>query len=131
METIKLIDVTDSAREMVMHFPGWEVAVTQRVWDECVKVPAGLEGESETSRLWDLLCFFWDGVRQLATPETGLLAAFGFQVGKYVTDFERSLDLPAKRWPDLVDLHAVAGIDSYGSPRIVVVWPGEVFLSRH
>lgn len=47
-----LIDVSRLAREAGFRFP---VAMTQAVWESCVRVPAGCPGQDETGRLWDVL----------------------------------------------------------------------------
>src|SRR5579871_1729012 len=63
------IDVTDNAEKLVTRVPGWRVAVEQRVWDRFVAVPTGCVGESEGTRLWDLLFFLFDELRRV--PELG------------------------------------------------------------
>lgn len=49
-----LVDVTETAKEA-----GFKVhtVVTRNVWERCVRVPDGLEGQgqSESGRLWDVL----------------------------------------------------------------------------
>lgn len=47
------VAVGSLAREAGFKYP---VFLTRRVWDECVKVPPGMEGwQDETGRLWDVL----------------------------------------------------------------------------
>ena len=47
-----LIDATELAKEAGFRLP---VALTSGVWAECVAVPAGVAGQDETGRLWDVL----------------------------------------------------------------------------
>ena len=47
-----LVDVSPLAREAGFKVP---VAVTAAVWADCVAWPAGVAGQDETGRLWDVL----------------------------------------------------------------------------
>lgn len=47
-----LIDASIVAREAGVKIP---VALTRAVWDAYVKVPAGVEAQDESGRLWDVL----------------------------------------------------------------------------
>ncbi len=47
-----LVDVSTLAREAGFKVP---VAVTAAVWADCVAWPAGVAGQDETGRLWDVL----------------------------------------------------------------------------
>lgn len=115
----ELIDVTESAREMPMHVPGWQVAVSRRALDQCVG-PRAAGVEHEASRLMDLLCFFWGALRN--TPDrSGLVAGFGFEVGHFVSDLECSAMTPARRRAAGVPLAALASIDGSGAPLLVVL----------
>jgi hypothetical protein len=47
-----LVDVTETAKEAGFKYP---VALTRTVWNTYVEVPAGVEGQDEAGRLWDIL----------------------------------------------------------------------------
>lgn len=46
------VDVTDTAKEAGIKFP---VFLTRTVWDQYVEVPAGVAGQDESGRLWDIV----------------------------------------------------------------------------
>jgi hypothetical protein len=52
MEDGVLLDVTSAAREAGIRFP---TALTRELFDRCVAVPAGVAGQDERGRLWDIL----------------------------------------------------------------------------
>src|SRR5262245_40314299 len=47
-----LIDVSAAGREAGIR---WPVALTRAAWERCVRVPEGVECQSEAGRLWDVL----------------------------------------------------------------------------
>jgi len=47
-----LVDITDTAREAGIRF---HTAVTEAVWRNYVAVPAGVAGQDELGRLWDII----------------------------------------------------------------------------
>ncbi|MCE9560507.1 MAG: hypothetical protein K8U57_00490 [Planctomycetes bacterium] len=47
-----LVDVTTTAREAGIRHP---TAVTQAVFERCVRVPEGVGGQDEAGRTWDVL----------------------------------------------------------------------------
>lgn len=102
---------------------GWRVSVSQRVWDRCVAVPRGAEGQSEGGRLHDLLAFLGFNLRQLAAPRREQISAgFGFCVN-VVNDHRRRSDYPdGFECPgDEVPIAAFASFDEDGHPLLVVL----------
>jgi hypothetical protein len=116
---VELIDVTESAREMPMHVPGWQVAVTQTAWNQCVRSEKADQDE-EAGRLIDLLYFFWGALRN--TPgRSSLVAGFGFEIGRFISDLECSTTPPERRGTTGVLLAVLACIGGAGEPRLVVL----------
>ena len=80
---IEMIDVTEIARAMPVHVPGWQVGVSRRAWDECVGRMKADEGYRD-GRLVDLLYFLWSTIPNLQTGLKGvrslLVNGFGFWV---------------------------------------------------
>jgi hypothetical protein len=54
------VDVSDAAREAGYRVP---VFLTGAVYDSCVTVPAGVDGQDEVGRLWDILWMMRDAIR--------------------------------------------------------------------
>jgi hypothetical protein len=54
------IDVTSAAREAGIKFP---VYLTRAVFDSFVAVPAGVNGQDETGRLWDVVWMLRHGIK--------------------------------------------------------------------
>jgi hypothetical protein len=104
-----LIDVTEAARQAGFKCP---VALTCAVWCECVEAPAGVEGQDEAGRLWDVL-----HVLRVASTRGGggAVVRFGLHV--------RNSNRPGV--PPLVELKAVCGPDDDGGPCVTVMLPGE------
>ncbi len=103
-----LVDVTDTAREAGFRVP---VALTSTVWERCVSVPRGAEGEQDArGRLWDVLwmCRVGIGGKHLDSPEVK------FGLGVYTG--ERN---------ELVTLKAVIGPDDDGGPCLTIMLPEE------
>src|SRR3954454_23159555 len=68
-----LIDVSATAREAGFKYP---VALTWATWCRCVEVPAGVEGQDEAGRLWDVVWLLRCAVRSTQ----GSVVAFGVHV---------------------------------------------------
>jgi hypothetical protein len=100
-----LIDVTSTAKEAGFRYP---VALTQAVWCEYVGVPAGVEGQDETGRLWDILVMLSYAIRR---NEDRSELRFRLHVRNDNRD----------RTPPLVELKALCGPDDDGSPCITVM----------
>ena len=113
----KLIDVSENARKDPRHLPGWRIAVSQRVWNQCVARPKGGTKEDEKERLLNLLEFMWNGFKREHYPRFGLVTGFGFDTGYC---YARPKDPPSAR------LTAVASIDPDGAPQIVVLLSKEI-----
>src|SRR5262245_26906688 len=105
----ELIDVTSTAKEAGFRYP---VALTRAVWCEYVEVPAGVEGQDEGGRLWDILVML-----RYAIPGNEDREELRFRL--HVRNDNR------ERMPPLVELKAVCGPDDDGSPCITVMEPDE------
>ena len=55
------VDVTETAKEAGFRFP---VFLTHGVFDAYVAVPAGVEGQDEAGRLWDILWMLLNAIRR-------------------------------------------------------------------
>jgi hypothetical protein len=104
-----LVDVTETAKEAGFKYP---VALTRTVWNGYVEVPAGVEGQDEAGRLWDILFML-----RLAARRGDADSVILFQL--HVRNDNRD------RTPPLVELKAVCGPNDDGSPCITVMLPGE------
>ena len=104
-----LVDVTSTAREAGFRYP---VALTRAVWCEYVEVPAGVEGQDEKGRLWDILVMLSYAIRR---SREGSELRFRLHVRNDNRD----------RTPPLVELKALCGPDDDGNPCITVMAPGE------
>ena len=105
-----LVDVSTVAKEAGIKFP---VAVTNGVWGECVEVPAGIIGQDESGRLWDVLWLLWCAIK--ATPK-------GQDTIKFVVHVRKD---NKERTPPLVKLWARCGPGDNGEPVITVMLEGE------
>lgn len=120
---IEMIDVTEIARAMPVHVPGWQVGVSRRAWDECVGRMKADEGYRD-GRLVDLLYFLWSTIPNLQTGLKGvrslLVNGFGFWVEHFVSDLECSTQ-PTPPDAGRVLLAAHACINGSGAPQLVVL----------
>jgi hypothetical protein len=103
-----LVDVTTTAQEAGLRFP---VALTRTVWGQYVEVPAGVEGQDEAGRLWDILWMLAAAIRGSKDPGDTL----NFQL------YVRNDNLR----PKLVTLKAICGPNDDASPCITVMLPEE------
>ncbi len=101
----ELVDVTSTAKEAGFRYP---VALTRAVWCEYVEVPAGVEGQDETGRLWDILVMLSYAIR-------GDRDRSELRFRLHVRNDNR------ERTPPLIELKAVCGPDDNGSPCITVM----------
>lgn len=85
----------------------WPVAVTAAVYGNCVRVPAGVDGQDETGRLWDIVTMLRHAIRAATTQGPELR----FQL--LVRNDERAAQL--------VTLKAVIGPDDDGNPCLTVM----------
>ena len=104
----QLIDVTELAREAGIRYP---VALTATVWAEYVEVPAGVEGQDQKGRLWDILVV----LAYAARSTDGDTAHFRVHV--------RSDNRAAT--PPAVKLKAVCGPGDDAEPVLTVMLPNE------
>jgi hypothetical protein len=111
-----LVDVTVTAKEAGFRCP---VALSHAVWCECVAVPAGVEGQDEVGRLWDVLTMLRFAI--LRRPAVSVQPvhrrelAFSLHVRKDNHDGE----------PPVVRLKAVSGPDDDGGICLTVLLPEE------
>src|SRR5262245_52315554 len=64
----EMIEVKEDAMKRAADVLGWRVSVSQLVWDRCVTVPTGVEGQTEEGRVRDLLANLRFNLRLLAAP---------------------------------------------------------------
>ena len=105
------VAVGSLAREAGFKYP---VFLTRRVWDECVKVPPGMEGwQDENGRLWDVLHM----TRLAASQADGDT----IRVQLYVQKHAR------RRRPEMVELRAVCCATDIDNPEpcICIMFPEE------
>jgi hypothetical protein len=100
-----LIDVSATAREAGIR---WPVALTQAVWERCVRVPTGVLCQDEAGRLWDVAWTLACAIRRSAG---GRVVAFALHVRNDNRD----------HMPPLVRLKAVSGPGDDGEPVITVM----------
>lgn len=105
-----LIDATELAKEAGFRLP---VALTSGVWAECVAVPAGVAGQDETGRLWDVLSLLHFAIAR----QKGDGQRVDFAV--HVRNDNREGD------PPLVQLYALCGPGDDAEPVITVMLPSE------
>ena len=103
-----LIDVTEAAREAGFRYP---VALTAAVWATAVGIPAGVSGQDEAGRLWDVLTM----LRHASRAARGGEDTLHFDV----------LVLNDHTCPKPLRLKAVCGPDDDLSPCLTVLLPGE------
>lgn len=103
-----LVDVTDTAREAGFRVP---VALTSTVWERCVSVPRGAEGEQDArGRLWDVLWMCRFGIRGKSMDSSEIRFGLGVFNGSQT---------------ELVTLKAVVGPDDDGRPCLTIMMPEE------
>jgi len=105
-----LIDVTTTAAEAGFRIP---VAVAAAVWAECIAVPAGVSGQDEGGRLWDVLTMLRFALRGL--DRDGPEVRYRLHVRNDNRDGT----------PPLVELKAVCGLDDDGTPCVTIMTPSE------
>jgi hypothetical protein len=105
-----LIDVSELAKEAGFRFP---VAVTAGLWAECVALPDGVTGQSETGRLWDVL----NMLRFATLRQKGDAERVDFAL--HVRNDNR------EGIPPLVRLYALCGPGDDAEPVVTVMLPWE------
>lgn len=103
-----LIDVSGPAAEAGFRYP---VALTDTVWQGCVRVPEGVEGQDVDGRLWDILWM--------------LRAAIARQRGDGNRIRFTVLVRNDNRRPRPVTLTAICGPGDTAEPVITVMYPHE------
>ena len=105
-----LVDVSKVAREAGITYP---VAVTRSVWGQYVEVPAGVIGQDEAGRLWDVVWMLRHAIRSAKAGQDTILYKL------HVRNDNR------ERTPPLVTLKSVCGPGDEGEPVITVCMPDE------
>lgn len=105
-----LIDVSDTAKEAGFKIP---VAVTASVWQVFIRVPAGVNGQDEAGRLWDVLWMLYFSIRSSRSASSTI------RFSLHVRNDNREGD------PPLVTLKAECGPDDDGKPCVTVMQLGE------
>lgn len=111
------IDVTKTAQEAGIRFP---VFITRGVYEQCVAVPAGVTGQDEAGRLWDVVWMLRFAILKHSTLNHQPSTSRRLTVALYVRNSDKH---PAR----LITLRATAGaldIDD-SSPAITVMLPAE------
>ncbi len=124
---VELIDVTESARGLPQHVPGWRVALTQGAWD----VGVGPNGDDpdwgDESVLNTLLRSLWQTLRNVPHHQFGFVAGFGFETERILSDYsELSTHKPDWIHELRIVLPVFACIDESGAPQLVVLSPSEL-----
>lgn len=112
IEDGQLVDVSSVAKEAGIKFP---VALTRSVFDAYVAVPAGVECQDESGRLWDVLFMFRSAT--LSGRIKGDIGTYQLHVRN------RNTQRMDKR--DLVTLKAVCGPGDTPEPVITIMLPEE------
>jgi hypothetical protein len=102
-----LVDASEMAKEAGLKHP---VALTRKVFEKYVEVPAGVEAQDETGRLWDILYML-----RVAAANSNGESEILFQL------YVRNDNQKAK----LVTLKSVCGPGDNASPHITVMLPNE------
>ena len=102
-----LVDVTKTAKEAGFKV---SVAMTDTVNAEYVQVPAGVEGQDEEGRLWDIL---WMCSLEARRQKENSVILFSVLVQN------------SNRGPKKVDLKCVCGPDDAGAPCLTIMRPDE------
>lgn len=107
-----LVEVSEIAREAGIRLP---TALTSGVWQKYVEVPAGVVGQDEVGRLWDILHMFRMSTYlfQYRYAEDNIL----FRL--HVRNDNRS------SIPPLVTLKAICGPGDKGEPVLTILLPDE------
>jgi len=102
-----LVDVTKTAKEAGFKV---SVAMTDTVNAEYVQVPAGVEGQDEEGRLWDIL---WMCSLEARRQKENSVILFSVLVQN------------SNKGPKKVDLKCVCGPDDEGAPCLTIMRPDE------
>ena len=102
-----LVDVTQTAKEAGFKV---SVAMTDTVHAEYVQVPAGVEGQDEEGRLWDIL---WMCSLEARRQKENSVILFSVLVQN------------SNRGPKKIDLKCVCGPDDEGAPCLTIMRPDE------
>ena len=102
-----LIDAGPLARELGFKHP---VALTVGAWNACVRLPAGVVGQDERGRLWDVLWPMHLAVRRAEKPATEIRFDVVVRIG---------------RRRERKTLRAVCGPADDGSPCVTVMLSDE------
>jgi hypothetical protein len=111
---------------------GWKVSVSRRIWDQCVAIPKGVEGQSEENRFRDFLQQIRLNLKMLAAPRQGeICIAIPFLVNAASDDRGDSklmdrFDGSAEEIP----IAAFASFREDGSPNLLLLAAEEAMSLR-
>lgn len=105
-----LIDVSETAREAGIKYP---VAMTARVFQNAVRVSAGVTAQGEAGRLWDVLFMLRFAITRHRDVEGDALL---------YTVFVRTSDAAG---PESVKLKAICHPGDAGEPVVTILLPDE------
>ena len=123
----EMIEVKEDTRKETVDVLGWNVSLSERVWERCVEVPEGVEGQTQEGRLNDLLAFIRFNLKRVAAPrQEGFSAAYAFCVNvvndnRRRSDYPDGLECPGEEVP----LEVFASFTREGTPHLVVLTQAE------
>jgi hypothetical protein len=117
------VDLSDVGTADAPTLLGWRVLVTESVLKTCIKVPEGVEGQTQEGRVSDLRAFLEYYLRQAPPQGNGSLnAGFAFRHSVVNDNHRRSEYGDGPEMPGTaVPLSVVASIDYDGAPCLVVL----------
>jgi hypothetical protein len=125
-----MIEVKEDAMKQTADVLGWQVSVSQLVWDRCVAVPRWVEGQSEQGRVRDLLAQLRFNLPILAAPRQNHQSV-GLRFPVTVVNDNRGhgkrLDGIASAGEE-VPIEALASFGKDGSPLLMVLAQSELTL---
>lgn len=107
-----LIDCSELAQQYGFKVP---VAVTDTVWNECVRVPIEVQGQDKIGRLWDILSMLRLAISARPKGDNADTESFNLHIRNDNRDAT----------PPLVEFKAMCHPGDAGEPVITVMFPDE------
>jgi hypothetical protein len=124
---IDAIDLSARTDNHEQRLPGWGVAISRKVWERCVAVPAGFGEVSEEERIGDLLGALWTAARRRTVFDPEWHGGFPFTTEVHRTEAgHQTLARRLWKYRPAVQLHALSSLDPNGSPYLLVLTPREM-----